>query len=363
MRMPTNAPALFTPTQIGDISLNHRVVLAPLTRFRANKNNVHGDLAVKYYSQRSSTPGTLLITEGTTIGNAAGASGYDNIPMVETDEQLAGLKRITDAVHAQGSHIFTQLAALGRTADPEILKRHGLPFAAASNIPLDGRIAPEPLTRDQINDIVKLYGVAASNAVHRSGFDGVEIHGANGYLIDQFTSDTTNNRTDKYGGSVENRTRFVLEVIESVVKAIGESKTAIRFSPWSERHGMRMKDPKHTYAYLVTQFKERFPNLAYIHVVEPIADDDSNDFIRDIWSPRPIISAGGYTLAKALPVAEEKGDLIAFWTRLPGQPRSASTTQSQHPLEQSRPHYLLRCHERERVCGLSIRRRVGEHQG
>ncbi len=118
-----------------------------------------------------------------------------------------------------------------------MLERAGLPFAAASDIPLSGRAAPAPLTVSQIKDTVELYGQAASNAVHRSGFDGVEIHGANGYLVDQFLSEVTNNRTDEYGGNVEKRARFALEVIASVVKAVGESKTAIRLSPWSDYHG------------------------------------------------------------------------------------------------------------------------------
>ena len=151
---------------------------------------------------------------------------------------------------------------------------------------------------------------------------GIEIHGANGYLVDQFLHDSSNDRTDEYGGSVENRARFALEVIDAVVKAIGVEKTAIRFSPWGEVQGMHMKDPKPTFGYLVSQIKEQHPDLAYIHLVEPRVDgattrdsypgEWSNDFIREIWAPRPLITAGGYNRKLAIDVAETKGDLIAF---------------------------------------------------
>jgi len=310
--MPSSTPALFTPTKVGDMTLQHRVVLAPLTRLRADENHVHSDLAVKYYSQRASTPGTLLISEATLIGDGAGASGYTNVPMLQTNEQLAALKKITDAVHAQGSFIFTQLWAIGRPGDTALLQKRGIPFAAPSNIPLLGHPSPEPLTIPQIKDLIALYGQAAYNAVHRAGYDGVEVHAANGYLGDQFISERTNNRTDEYGGSIEKRARYLLEAIESAVKMVGESKTAVRFSPWGEYHEMRSADPVPAFTYFVTQIKERFPNLAYISIVEPTSVYESNDFIRDIWSPRPIISANSYSRDKALAVAEQKGDLIAF---------------------------------------------------
>ncbi|KAI0071354.1 putative NADPH2 dehydrogenase chain OYE2 [Panus rudis PR-1116 ss-1] len=301
---------LFQPVKVGNLNLRHRVVMAPMTRFRANKNHAHTDLGVEYYKQRASAPGTLLITEGTFLDGRSG--GYDNVPALETDEQLKAWKRVTDAVHEKGSYIYTQLWALGRTADPTILARDGFPFVSASDIPLQGRPKPRPLTVAEIKEYVQLYAQAAHNAVTRAGFDGVEIHGANGYLVDQFIQDVTNNRTDEYGGSIENRSRFALEIIKAVSEAIGENKTSIRFSPWSAYHEMRMKDPKPTFSYLVSQIATRHPSLAYIHVVEDEVDRNANDFLREIWQRRPFISANGYTRDTAIEVVEKKGDIVAF---------------------------------------------------
>ena len=208
---------------------------------------------------------------------------------------------------------------------------------SASDVGLPDGPAPRPLSVEEIQEYVQLYATAASNAVHKAGFDGVEIHAANGFLLDQFLHDRSNIRTDAYGGSPANRARFPLEVTDAIVKAVGQKKTAIRFSPWGTYLGtffsihihclfltflvdMYFADPKPTYAYIVSELRERFPELAYLHVVEPRADGTStvdvkdgysNDFIRDIWGDRPLISAGGYTRATAI-AAAEKGELIAF---------------------------------------------------
>ncbi|KAI0075622.1 NADH:flavin oxidoreductase/NADH oxidase [Panus rudis PR-1116 ss-1] len=309
---------LFQPIKVGDAELQHRVVLAPLTRYRASKSHVISDLAVTYYRQRASTPGTLLITEATFI--AARAGGYDNVPAIETPEQVAAWKKVTDAVHEQKSFIFNQLWALGRAAIAANLKRDGFPYIAASDIPLADHDTPRPMTTEEIKEFVQLYAKAAANAIE-AGFDGVEIHGANGYLIDQFLQDVSNNRTDEYGGSIENRARFALEVIDAVVKAVGPKKVGIRLSPWGEFQQMRMKDPIPTFSYLVQKIAERYPDFAYIHVVEPRVNGnidrepgqgESNDFLRAIWKPRPFIAAGGFKRDTAIKFADETGDLIAF---------------------------------------------------
>ncbi|KAI0373005.1 FMN-linked oxidoreductase [Pilatotrama ljubarskyi] len=318
-------PRLFQPVSVGDMTHAHRVVLAPLTRCRANARHVHGDLAVGYYAQRASVPGTLLIAEATFIAaKAGGLSLGPNIPGIWNEEQVAAWKRVVEAVHARGSYIYLQLWALGRAADIDQLKAENPDFdyVGASAIPQQDRKGiPRPLTVPEIEEYVELYAQAASNAVHGAGFDGVEIHGANGYLVDQFLQDVTNQRTDEYGGSIENRARFGLEVVEAVTRAVGANKTAIRLSPWSEFQYMRMKDPVPTFTYMVTRLREAFPNLAYIHVVEPgvlgyidvdHGKQESNDFIRDIWLPRPLISAGRYDRESAIKRAEETGELIAF---------------------------------------------------
>ncbi|KAJ7679768.1 hypothetical protein B0H17DRAFT_1233032 [Mycena rosella] len=310
---------LFQPIKVGDIQLNHRVVFAPTTRFRADADSAPLPHVAEYYEQRASTPGSLLISEATYIAQRAG--GIKHAPGIWSDAQISAWKAVTDRVHARGSHMYLQLWALGRAAEVETLAEHGLPYVSASNVPISGGPAPRALTVEEIKDYIQLYATAASNAVHKAGFDGVEIHGANGYLIDQFLHDRSNTRTDAYGGSVQNRTRFPLEVVDAVVKAVGKNKTAMRLSPWGTVLDMHFDDPKPTYTHLVTQLRERYPGLAYLHVVEPrvdgaetvvIKEGYSNDFIRDIWGARQLISAGGYTRETALAAAENKGDLIAF---------------------------------------------------
>ncbi|KAK7685000.1 hypothetical protein QCA50_011835 [Cerrena zonata] len=310
---------LFQPIKVGDANLKHRVVLAPLTRNRANAQHVHGDLAVEYYRQRASEPGTLLITEATFIAGKAG--GYAHVPGVWSKEQNDAWKKVTDAVHEKGSFLYAQLWSLGRAAAPEVLQQEGFDYTGASDIPLTGKPKPRPLTTAEVKEWVQLYAQAAKNAVEDGGFDGVEIHAANGYLITQFLHENINNRTDEYGGSIEKRSRFALEVLDACVKAIGASKVGIRLSPWEAYNEIRLPDPIPQYTYLVNRILESHPNLAYIHVTEPRVisledrdpnDDESNDFIRKIWAPRPLISAGGYDRDLAIEVAEAKGDLIAF---------------------------------------------------
>ncbi|THU82254.1 NADH:flavin oxidoreductase/NADH oxidase [Dendrothele bispora CBS 962.96] len=319
-------PSLFSPIQVGPCPLKHRVVLAPLTRIRGtlDTNVPQNPMMKEYYAQRGSVPGTLLITEATFIAAKAGL--YRGVPGIYSDEQIAAWKEITDAVHANGSYIFLQLWALGRAADVDALHAHdpSFPYVSSSDIPLSDskHLLPRPLTKEEIQEYVQLYAKAASNAVHRAGFDGVEIHGANGYLIDQFTQDVCNKRTDEYGGSVENRCRFALEVAKAVTDAVGEEKTGIRIGPWTPFQDMCMDNPIPTFTYLATELKSRFPKFAYLHVIEarvsggsttPESKDGSNDFLRDIWLPRPLISAGNYDRESAIKCAEQKeGQLVAF---------------------------------------------------
>ncbi|KAJ7696765.1 hypothetical protein B0H17DRAFT_929054 [Mycena rosella] len=314
-----SSPKLFQPIQVGDIELGHRVVFAPSTRYRADANYAPLPHVAEYYEQRSNTSGSLLISEATYI--APRASGYKHAPGIWSDAQISAWKTITDRVHAKGSYIYLQLWALGRAADAGVLAEQDLPYVSASDVPIEGKPAPRPLTIEEIQEYVQLYATAASNAVHKAGFDGVEIHSANGFLLDQFLHDRSNTRTDAYGGSAENRTRFPLEVADAVVKAVGQKKTGLRISPWGTYNDMYFADPKPTYSHLVTQLRDRFPELAYLHVVEPrvdgaetveIKDGYSNDFIRDIWGDRRLISAGGYTRETAIAAAEDKGDLVAF---------------------------------------------------
>ncbi|KAJ7779061.1 hypothetical protein B0H16DRAFT_1500980 [Mycena metata] len=322
---------LFQPISLGNILLQHRVVMAPLTRFRTDAAHIPLPHVQDYYSQRASTPGTLIITEATFIAPRAG--GYNHVPGIWSPHQIEQWKKITDAVHANDSHIYLQLWALGRAARPaELTAEDGssLPYVSASDIPLRERpsteIRPRPLSIPEIHEYVALYASAASNAVHKAGFDGVEIHNANGYLLDQFLQDVSNTRTDEYGGSVENRCRFSLAVVDAVVRAVGPKSTGIRISPWNSWQNMGMQDPKPTFAYLATELVNRHPELAYLHAVDPrvdastaravVPDGWSNDFLRAIWlsplSARRFISAGGYTLPLARQSADDDNDLVAF---------------------------------------------------
>ncbi|KAI5896395.1 FMN-linked oxidoreductase [Schizophyllum commune H4-8] len=333
-----STPKLFQPTRVGALTLQHRIVLAPMGRMRCSTDHVPFPIMKEYYAQRGSTPGTLLVSEATQI--APGAAGMPNIPGFHSEAQIAAWKEIADAVHANQSFLFIQLWATGRAGMPAVFKAEGFPYVSSSAIKLEeNEETPRELTKGEIKEYIAWYAQAAKNAI-AAGADGVEIHAANGYLIDQFLQDVTNVRSDEYGGSVENRARFGLEVVDAVVGAIGADRTGIRFSPWgtiagniARLHidvshaepsaGMGMKDPKSQFGYVVEQLKAKHPNLAYVHVIEsrvhgvltvPPEEYDptrSNDFIRAIWAPRPLISCGAYSRKLALEIAESKGDIIA----------------------------------------------------
>ncbi|KAH6907110.1 NADH:flavin oxidoreductase/NADH oxidase [Coprinopsis sp. MPI-PUGE-AT-0042] len=314
--------ALFTPIKIGATQLEHRVVFAPCTRFRSTPET-HIPLVplVKtYYEQRASVPGTLIISEGTLI--AEKASGMPSVPGIWSDEQINAWKEITGAVHAKKSFIFLQLWALGRAARSEYL--HGHPYIGASSIRLSTAAAdtpdPRPLTIPEIDEYVGLYTTAAKNAI-AAGFDGVEVHSANGYLLDQFLQEVSNNRTDEYGGSIENRSRFGLRVVDAVAKAIGADKTGVRLSPWNDYQDMKMKNPFPQFEHFVSSLVSSHPDLAYVHFVEPeisgtvsvhAKEGETNDPFRKIWGSRPFISCGSYAREKAIKVAEDTGDIVAF---------------------------------------------------
>ncbi|KAF2141279.1 uncharacterized protein K452DRAFT_359065 [Aplosporella prunicola CBS 121167] len=297
---------LFTPFKVGASNLEHRIAMAPLTRFRADDSHVPTDMMAEYYSQRAVIPGTLLISEAAPISKRAG--GYANVPGLYTEEQLAGWKKVTDAVHAKGSKIWAQLWALGRTANPQVQEAEGLKDALVSSSPVpmsDNSPTPRALTEEEIKSYIQDYAQAAKNAVEKAGFDGVEIHGANGYLIDQFTQDTCNKRTDSWGGSVENRARFGLEVAKAVTAAIGADKTGIRLSPWSSFQSMRMEDPVPQFTYIIKGLKEL--DLAYLHLVESRVGGNADveaserlDFALEAWGKEKAAwIAGGLRPASA----------------------------------------------------------------
>lgn len=268
----------------------------------------------EYYTQRACVPGTMLITEATFISPRA--SGYPNVPGIYNDEQIAAWKEINDSVHAAGGIMCLQLWALGRAAQPDVLKKEGgFDLVSSSDVAMsDNSPAPRPMTEEEIKLFTADYAQAAKNAVERAGFDLVEVHGANGYLVDQFTQDNANKRTDGYGGSVENRSRFGLEVTKAVVDAVGAEKVGIRLSPYSTFQGMGMEDPIPQFSHLIKGLKEL--KLAYIHLVESRISGNADieatqkiDFALDIWGKTsPVLLAGGFKPDSALRAAEEYKD-------------------------------------------------------
>ncbi|MCJ1279254.1 hypothetical protein MMC21_007078 [Puttea exsequens] len=286
--------------------------MAPLTRYRANEAHVHSPLAMEYYSQRASVPGTLLVTEATFISPRA--SGYDNVPGIYNADQIKAWKAVTDAVHKKGSYIFCQLWALGRAAQPEIVRKEtgdSKSFVSSSPVSMmAGKEAPRALEEGEIWGFVGDYVQAAKNAVE-AGFDGVEIHGANGYLIDQFTQDTCNQRSDSWGGSVENRSRFAFEVAKAVTEAVGKERVGMRLSPFSPFQAMKMANPIEQFGHLIGRLKEL--ELTYLHLVESrvsgnadVESTEKVDPLLKIWdNTSPILLAGGFQPDSAKRAIEE----------------------------------------------------------
>ncbi|CAE6505798.1 unnamed protein product [Rhizoctonia solani] len=325
----STASKLFEPLRVGDLTLAHRIIMAPMTRLRATEDGVVTEITAEYYSQRSAVPGTLLIAEAVSV--AAEAGGFPNLPGFSNDTQVAGWKKVVDVVHANGSYIYLQIAALGRVGFPEILHAGGHPYVSSSPTKLGSRSeTPSELNQDEVKRYIGLYAEAARRAVHEAGFDGVEIHACNGSLSEQFIQDVVNKRTDHYGGSIGNRSRFVLEVVEAVVGNIGAKRTGIRFSPWSKGQEMGMRNPVPTYTYIISELAKNHPELAYIHMIEPGINSAengttqeldegvkaSNDFAFQIWSPRTYLTGGGYDQKSAPKTADQLNNTAIVIGRL-----------------------------------------------
>ncbi|KAH8897546.1 FMN-linked oxidoreductase [Thozetella sp. PMI_491] len=289
---------LFTPLKVGNASLQQRIALAPLTRYRATDEHVPTPMMREYYRQRASVPGTLLITEGTFIAPSYG--GYGNVPEIYTDEQIAAWKTITDAVHANGSYISCQLWALGFAANPTVAEREGFTIRSSSAVRLQpDRPIPEAMTGEQVRAAIQAFVQGAKNAI-AAGFDMVEVHGAHGYLVDQFIQDTVNKRDDEWGGSIENRSRFAVEVVKAVAEAVGPERTAIRLSPWSKYQSIRMEDTIPQFSDVLRKLNGL--GLAYLQLttsrVAPgnvdVDEGESLEFVFDLWDG-PIVVTGGFT--------------------------------------------------------------------
>ncbi|MDR7335445.1 alkene reductase [Roseateles asaccharophilus] len=333
---------LFTPTRIGAIDVTNRIAMAPLTRSRAGMDGVPSPLAVEYYRQRA-TAG-LLIAEATNISRQG--RGYAYTPGLYTDEQVRAWKRVTDAVHAEGGKIVVQLWHVGRMSHTS-LQEGGAAPVAPSALQAGGQVyteaghqppsAPRALTLDEIAAIVEDYRQAALRA-QAAGFDGVEVHAANGYLLEQFLRDSTNQRTDHYGGSIENRTRLALEVVDAVAGVWGADRVGVRLSPLSTAIGDTPLDstPMPTHTYLVSQLSAR--GLAWLHLVEGQMHGDTGQPAVDTAVLKQAfggtyIANNGYDRQRALEAtASGHADMVAFGRAFIGNPDLVTRLRDNTPL-------------------------------
>lgn len=311
---------LFTPAKMGELSLPHRVVMAPLTRSRASQpGDIPTELNATYYAQRASA--AFIIAEATYVHPQG--KGYAFTPGIYSDEQIAGWKKVTDAVHEAGGRIFLQIWHVGRVSHTSLQPNGELPVAPSAIKVTEGQAfteagfvdfeTPRALEKNEIADIVETFKQGALNA-KKAGFDGVEIHAANGYLLEQFLKDGSNQRTDEYGGSIENRCRFVLEIVKAVTSVLPSDQVGIRISPTGTFNSMSDSNPTALYEHLVEELNEY--NLAYLHTVEKLPWLTKGDFdfkaLRDNFNGA-YIANGGYTgeTAEAV-IAEGAADLVSF---------------------------------------------------
>jgi N-ethylmaleimide reductase len=339
-------PNLFSPIQLGPYALPNRIVMAPLTRNRAGAGNVPGPLNATYYTQRASA--ALIISEATQVSPQG--VGYPATPGIHSPEQIAGWQLVTDAVHQQGGRIFLQLWHVGRISHPSLQPDGQLPVAPSA-IAATGEamtyegmkpfVTPRALETEEIPGIVEQYRQASKNAL-TAGFDGVEVHGANGYLLDQFLRDGTNQRTDQYGGSIENRARLLLDVTRAVVEVWGADRVGVRLSPSGTFNDMRDSDPKATFGYAVTALNAF--NLAYLHLLEPSEADLRHggtpvptSYFRPLYDGLLMVN-WDYDQAKAeVAIANGNADLVSFGKLFIANPDLPERFRAGAPLNQPDP--------------------------
>ncbi|PZQ46484.1 MAG: alkene reductase [Micavibrio aeruginosavorus] len=338
---------LFDPVKLGDISLSNRLLMAPLTRGRTGASRTPDDLTVEYYAQRASAG--LIISEATAISEQG--YGWYGAPAIYTDTHVAAWKKVTDAVHKHGGKIVLQLWHMGRLSHPSLQKDGALPVAPSAIKP-DGHtrdstgkkdyVVPRALDVAELPGIVADYVAAARRAID-AGFDGVEIHGANGYLIDQFIRDGANQRSDEYGGSIENRLRFMKEVVAAVTAEVGAGKTGIRISPTNPNGGTKDSDPVKTFTAVAQALNEY--NLAYVHVMEP-SPDSGKGFaglpyvlpeIREAYKGNLIVN-GGYDVKSGNAAIESGlGQAVAFGVPFIANPDLVERFRTGAPLNTPHP--------------------------
>lgn len=324
--MATTGKNLFSAYELGDLELRNRIVMAPMTRNRASVDGVQGDLNALYYAQRASAG--LIVTEGT-YPEAMG-QGYPNTPGLHTRKQIEGWRTVTSAVHDEAGQIFVQIMHAGRISHPSLLPEGALPVAPSAVKPAgEARLAdgprefetPRALALSEIPDVIEGHRNATRNAFE-AGFDGVELHAANGYLPCQFLSSKTNLRTDRFGGSPANRARFVLETLEAMASVAGPKRVGVRLSPWTTFNDVGDEDPAATYGFVLDALNER--DFAYVHIMFPLfqapIEVDIASFVRQHYAG-PLILAGGFDRERGNDaIVEGKADLIGFGRPLLANP-------------------------------------------
>ncbi|KAI1214330.1 putative oxidoreductase [Annulohypoxylon truncatum] len=304
-----SSSSLFKPLQLGRCLLQHKAVLSPMTRFRADDSAVPLPFVKEYYTQRASVPGTLLITEATAISPRS--KGFANVPGIWETEQIRAWKEVVESVHSKGSYIWLQLWATGRSAEVDVLAANGFDLTSSSAVPVGpDEPTPRELTVAEIETYIEDHVRAAKNAII-AGFDGVEIHGANGFLIDQFFQASCNQRNDEWGGSIQKRSQFGLEITRRIVDAIGADRVGVKLSPWSTFQGMgTMSDLTAQFEYVIIRLRDM--DVAYLHLansrwVEDVThpDADNETFVRMWGKEKPVLLAGGYDATSAKQVVDK----------------------------------------------------------
>jgi 2,4-dienoyl-CoA reductase-like NADH-dependent reductase (Old Yellow Enzyme family) len=329
---------LFDPIKIGDLDLSNRIIMAPLTRSRAVDNRVPNALMAEYYVQRASAG--LILSEATAV--TPQGVGYANTPGIWSDEQVAGWKKVTAAVHAAGGRIFLQLWHVGRISDPVFLDGQ-LPVAPSAIAP-EGHVSlvrpkrayvtPRALATEEIPGIVAAYRKGAENA-KAAGFDGVEVHGANGYLLDQFLQDSTNKRTDAYGGSIENRARLMLEVTDACIEVWGASRVGMHLAPRGDSHSMGDSNPAATFGYVARELGKR--GIAFICAREALGPDRLGPQLKQAFGGVYIANEKMTKESAEQVLATGEADAVAFGQLFIANPDLPRRFQLNAPLNPTRP--------------------------
>lgn len=332
-------PNLLDPIQVGDLKLPNRVFMAPLTRLRGTADHIPTQIMVEYYTQRSSAG--LIISEGTPVDPMG--VGYANVPGIWSKEQVEAWKPVTDAVHRAGGHIFAQIWHVGRISDPEFL--NGQLPVAPSAIAAEGTVSlvrpkrsfvtPRALETSEVKNVVEAFRRGAQNA-QAAGFDGVELHGANGYLLDQFLQDGSNHRTDEYGGPIENRARLMLEAADAAISVFGPGRVGMHLAPRGDSHGIFDSDRTATFSYVARELGKR--KIAFIAAREHVGPDSIGPQLRQIFGGIFVANEAIDQQTGQQLLDEGKADAVAFGKLFIANPDLPIRFAKQAPLNRPEPN-------------------------